>query len=102
MLRQGFMRKYRVKSSYDNDRFQKEDEGYLLKLSRPIKASSIKSLSKEKLNKFIEDVLLNRKITSILYDSNAKIEIESSLRLIKNFNIQNKKYENLKKEKIES
>ena len=102
MLRQGFMRKYRVKSSYDNDRFQKEDEGYLLKLSRPIKASSIKSLSKEKLNKFIEDVLLNRKITSILYDSNAKIEIESSLRLIKNFNIQNKKYENLKREKIES
>ena len=96
------MRKYRTKSRYDNERFQKEDEGYLLKLTRPIKMSAIKSLSKEKLNKFIQDVLINRKITSILYDSNAKIEIKSSLRLINNFNIQNKKYENEKKEKVES
>ena len=73
MLRQGFMRKYREKSKYDTERFQKEDEGYLLKLTRPLKNSSIKALSKEKLNNFIEDVLTNRKMTQILFESNAKI-----------------------------
>ena len=51
MLRQGFMKKYRTKSKFDSDRFEKEDEGYLLKLSRPLKPYSIKALNKEKLNK---------------------------------------------------
>ena len=102
MLRQGFMLKYRPKSKYDSERFQKEDEGYLLKLTRPIKNSSIKSLSNEKLNKFVEDILTNRKMTKILYDSNAKIEIKSSLKLIKNFRIQIDKYDKMKAEKIES
>ena len=32
MLRQEFMRKYRTKAKFDSDRFEKEDEGYLLKL----------------------------------------------------------------------
>ena len=102
MLRQGFMLKYRPKSKFDSDRFQKEDEGYLLKLTRPIKSTAIKSLSKEKLNKFIEDILTNRKITTILYDSNADIEIKSSLKLIKNFQVQNNKYLKLQQEKLES
>ena len=43
MLRQGFMKKYRTKSKFDSDRFEKEDEGYLLKLSRPLKPYSIKA-----------------------------------------------------------
>ena len=88
MLRQGFMRKYREKSKYDTERFQKEDEGYLLKLTRPLKNSSIKALSKEKLNNFIEDVLTNRKMTQILFDSNAKIEIKSTLNLLRNFRVE--------------
>ena len=102
MLRQGFIRKYRTKSKYDSDRFQKEDEAYLLKLTRPLKNSSIKSLSKEKFNKFIADVLTNRKMATILYDSNAEIEIKSSLKLIKNFEVQNDKYKKMLQEKIES
>ena len=101
MLRQGFMRKYRTKSRYDSERFEKEDEGYLLKLTRPIKYSSIKSLSKEKMNKFVEDVLTNRKMTRILYDSNATIEIKSTLKLLKTFNINND-LDKLRQEKIES
>ena len=79
------MNKYKMKSKYDNERFEKEDEGYLLKLSRPAKASSIRSLSKEKMDKFMEDILTNKKITSILFDSNATIEINSSRKLIRNF-----------------
>jgi hypothetical protein len=101
MLRQGFMNKYKVKSKYDNERFQKEDEGYLLKLTRPVKESSIKVLSKEKMNKFMEDVLTNKKMTTILYDSNAQIEIKTSLKLIKNFRKQNERYTNNQKEEFE-
>ena len=96
MLRQSYMNKYKVKSKYDIDRFKKEDEEYLLKLSRPIKPSAIKSLSKEKMNKFIEDVMKNKKMTSILYDSNAQKEINSCSRAIKNCERQNIK-QDLKK-----
>ena len=95
------MNKYQIKSKFDNERFQKEDEGYLLKLTRPVKDSSIKSLSNDKMNKFMEDVLTNKKMTKILYDSNAKIEIKSSLKLIKNFRKQNEKYQKIQKEKLE-
>ena len=102
MLRQAFMRKYRPKSKFDIERFEKEDEGYLLKLSRPLKPYSIKSLNKEKLDKFIQDVLTNRRMSSILYDSNATIEIKSSQKLIKNFQVQNSKYLKQEQEKIES
>ena len=101
MLRQGFMNKYKIKSKYDNERFQKEDEGYLLKLSRPVKESSIRALSKDKMNKFMDDILTNKKMTTILYDSNAKIVIKSSLKLIKNFKQQNEKYKKRLKEKLE-
>ena len=89
MLRQSYMNKYKVKSKYNIDRFKKEDDEYLLRLSRPIKPSSIKSLSKEKMNKFIEDVMKNRKMTSILYDTNAQKEINSTSRAIKNCERQN-------------
>ena len=101
MLRKGFMNKYRIKSKYDNERFKKEDEGYLLKLTRPVKESSIKALSKEKMNKFMNDILTNKKMTTILYDSNAKIEIKSSLKLINNFKRQDEKYKLSLKEKLE-
>ena len=53
------------------------------------------------MNKFVEDVLTNRKMTRILYDSNAKIEIKSTLKLLKTFNINND-LDKLRQEKIES
>ena len=96
MLRQGYMIKYREKSKNDNERFKKQEEGYLLKLTRPLKPSSIKALSKEKMNKFIEDVLTDKKMASILYDSNAQKEINSSLKSIHYCQKQNR-LTNLKK-----
>jgi hypothetical protein len=53
------------------------------------------------MNKFMDDVLTNTKMTTILYDSNAKIEIKSSLKLIKNFRKQNERYTKNQKEKFE-
>ena len=92
MLRQKYMNKYKEKSLFDEERFLKEDEEYLLKESRPIEESSIKNLNQKKMNQFIEDVLTDKKMTSILFSTGSKIEIKSYLKAKKN-------YENLKKNK---
>ena len=77
MLRQSYMNKYKEKSIYEDDRFIKEDDEYLLKEIRPAKESSIRKLPKHKLDKFIDDVLTDRKFTNVLYSTNSKIEIKN-------------------------
>ena len=96
MLRQGYLNKYKEKSKNGNERFKKQEEGYLLKLTRPLKPSSIKAFSKEKMNRFIDDVLTDKKMASILYDSIAQKEINSSLKSIQFCQKQNR-LTNLKK-----
>ena len=91
MLRQNYMNKYREKSLNNIERFLKEDEEYILNESRPIKESSIKRLDHKKLDKFIENVLTDKDLTSILFSSNAKIEIKSYLKSKKNFEFMRKK-----------
>jgi hypothetical protein len=71
------MNKYKEKSIYEDDRFIKEDDEYLLKEIRPAKESSIRKLPKNKLDKFIDDVLTDRKFTNVLYSTNSKIEIKN-------------------------
>ena len=85
MLRQSFLNKYKEKSKYGEDRFYKEEEGYLLKQNRPLKANFMKSLKKEKTDKFIDDVLANKRLTTVLFASNAEIEIKSFKRIKNNF-----------------
>ena len=77
MLRQSYMNKYKEKSIYEDDRFIKEDDEYLLKEIRPAKESAIRNLPKNKLDKFIDDVLTDRKFTTVLYSTNYKIEIKN-------------------------
>lgn len=101
MLRQSYMNKYKEKSKFDEERFLKEDEGYLLKESRPLKINSINRLNKEKMNQFIEDVLTNKKLTSVLYASNAKIEIKTYIKSKKNFYRRKDEIEKKRKEKNE-
>ena len=84
MLRQYYLNKYKDKPKFGMEKFIKDDEEYLLNQSRPIKERFIGSLSQEKVNKFIDDVLTNKEITSVLYDSNAKIEINKYLKNKKN------------------
>ena len=57
MLRQCYMNKYKEKSKFDDDRFIKEDDEYLLKEMRPVRPNVIRKLPKKKLDKFIDDVL---------------------------------------------
>ena len=85
MLRQSFLNKYKEKSKYGEDRFSKEDEGYLLKQNRPLKPNFMKSLKKEKTDKFIDDVLANKRLTTVLFASNAEIEIKTFKRIKNNF-----------------
>ena len=85
MLRQNYMNKYKEYSFNSKERFLKEDEEYILNESRPIKESSIKHLDNKKMDKFIEGVLTDKELTSILYSTNAKIEIKSYLKAKKNF-----------------
>jgi len=101
MLRQSFMNKYKEKSKFGEERFLKEDEGYLLKESRPIKNISIKRLNKTKMDQFIEDILTNKKLTSVLYPSNAKIEIKTYIETKKNFYHKNDEINRKRKEKNE-
>ena len=86
MLRQSFLNKYKEKSKYGDDRFSKEDEGFLLKQNRPIKSNFINRIKKEKIYQFIEDVLSNKNVTSVLYAPNAKIEIKTYNKIKQNFN----------------
>ena len=85
MLRQSFLNKYKEKSRYGEDRFSKEDEGYLLNQNRPIKYNFMHSLKKEKMDKFIEDVLANKRLTTVLYATNADIEIKTFKKINNNF-----------------
>ena len=95
------MNKYKEKSQYDDDRFIKEDDEYLLKEMRPVKDNVIKRLPKQKLDKFIDDILTNRKITNILYASNSKAEIRNFYKFKKTLEINKKEKTDTKKEKNE-
>ena len=101
MLRQSYMNRYKEKSKFDEERFLKEDEGYLLKESRPVKEHAIRLLNKDKMFQFIEDVLTNKKLTSVLYASNAKIEIKTYIKTKKNFYRKKDEIEKKRKEKNE-
>jgi hypothetical protein len=80
MLRQKYMNKYKDKTLFDEERFLKEDEEYLLNESRPVKEASIKNLDPKKMKQFIEDILVDKKLTSLLYSTVAKTEINSYLK----------------------
>lgn len=101
MLRQNYLNKYKDKTIFDEERFLKEDEGYLLKESRPVKEYAIRRLNKDKMYQFIEDVLTNKKLTSVLYASNAKIEIKTYIKTKKNFYRKKDEIEKKRKEKNE-
>ncbi len=95
------MNKYKEKSKYDDDRFIKEDDEYLLKEMRPVKDNVIKRLPKQKLDKFIEDILTNRRITNILYASNSKAEIRNFYKIKKTLDSNKIEKTETKKEKNE-
>ena len=79
------MNKYKEPSFLNEEKFLKDDEEYLLKESRPLEESSIKNLNNKKMNQFIEDILTDKKLTSLLYATSSKNEIKSYLKTQKTF-----------------
>ena len=102
MLRQIYMNKYKEKSKFDDERFIKEDDEYLLKEMRPVKDTSIKRLPKKKLDKFIDDILTNIKFTKILYASNSQVEIKKYYKTKQSLEKNEKKKKKIIKEKNET
>ena len=85
MLRQKDIIKYKTKSKKDQILFLRKDAEYYLKNSRPIKNNIIKSLDNKKMGEFVEDILKNKKISSLLYTANSKYEIRTYLNMKQKF-----------------
>ena len=85
MLRQKDIIKYKTKSKNDQILFLRKDAEYYLKSNRPIKNNIINSLNNKKMGEFIEDILKNKKISSLLFTSNSKYEIRTYLNMKKKF-----------------
>ena len=78
MLRHRFIRNYHKQSKYEKERRAlTADDQYFLKQTRPITDNAVKNLPKNQLDKFIDDVLNHKQLTSLLYSSNAHLEIKS-------------------------
>lgn len=91
MLRVSYMDKYREKTKFDALRFLKQDDDYMLKQNLILPENLIRKLPREKLDRFIDDILTDKKTSQVLFDSIAEREI-------KLFQKERKKFENNKEE----
>ena len=93
MLRRNDMTKYKEKDPYSMALMEDNDE-HILKLFTPIKPLRDYKLPYAKFEKFADDVLLNKKIGKILYNTNASKEIEIFNRM--NAAVKNEKSETVR------
>lgn len=78
MLRNSFLNRYEKKDSkysLNEEYLRNEYEEYLIFKNRPLAPKSIAKLSKHHIINFIDDVLTNKPVTSVLYSSNSSKEI---------------------------
>ena len=85
MLREKDVKKYKKKTKYEHILFLRKDGEYLLKNERPIKDNLIKTINQEKVSKFIDDILVNKKISRQLFRSNSDFEINNYLNIKQRF-----------------
>lgn len=78
MLRNSFMKRYKPsnQNSIDTHYISKEEDEYLINKTRPIGDKQIKTIPHKLLYNFVEDLLTDHKLTSVIYSSNTKNEIE--------------------------
>ena len=85
MLREKDVKKYKKNTKSEHILFLRKDGEYLLKNERPIKDDLIKTINQEKVSKFIDDILVNKKICLQLFRSNSDFEINNYLNIKKKF-----------------
>ena len=81
MLRNSYLLKYskKLKTTEFDEQILKEDGEYILNNNRPLSQYKISRLPKKKLFSFMEDFLTNKKVTRLLYTTNAEKEINHFL-----------------------
>ena len=75
MLRQKDVNKYKKNTHYEKLLSLSKDGQLLLRNERPIKDNLIRTINQEKIIKFIDDILVNKKISRLLFRSNSNFEI---------------------------
>ena len=76
MLRNKYLNRYESQKEISIPSEEKEflvyDENYHLYLERPFNMMKIKKIKPQKLYKFIDEIMCNKKFNFLLYSSNAK------------------------------
>ena len=78
MLRKEYLLEFRDVNPFtlDLDRQKREDDNFILDSNRPIRDQDIQLLPKEKLQRFVDKVMVNCKLNTVLFSSNASAEIK--------------------------
>lgn len=76
MIRNEYLNKFREKDKFDAEiRYAQDDDNYLLKSYRPLSEKALEKVNQNKLETFVDDLLDNKKLSQLLFSSNAKSEI---------------------------
>jgi hypothetical protein len=81
MLRNDYIQNYKDKSPFEIDnKYAQDDDNYMLNSYRPLAEKHIQNLPQKYLQKFVDDVLINKKLSYVLYTTNAKSEIKAMIK----------------------
>jgi hypothetical protein len=91
MLRNKYVFKYREKNQNELDtKMSQIDDNFVLNSNRPLSDRAIKDLPANLLHTFVDDVLKNKKLGSLLFSTNAKKEIAITSKESQFYNSKNK------------
>jgi hypothetical protein len=76
MLRNSYLNKFKDKSQNEYDQKFTDDDLYVLLQNRPLNEKKIKDLAQSSMDKFVDDILTNKKVSNLMYFTNAGKEIE--------------------------
>jgi len=82
MLTNGYLLPYKEQKPMSE--FEKnllnQDENYRLNLERPMAVNQIKTIKQNKIHTFIDDIMCNNQVNTLLYSSNARKELSFYLK----------------------
>src|SRR5689334_10514909 len=77
MLRNNYVYKYRNRNQFEaENKYAQDDDNFILKSNRPLNDKAISELPSKHLQTFVDEILTNKKVSNLLYSSNAKSEIK--------------------------
>lgn len=82
MLTNGFLLPYKEQkqiSEFERNLLN-QDENYRLNLERPMAVNQIRTIKQNKIHTFIDDIMCNNQVNTLLYSSNAKKELSFYLK----------------------